>query len=98
MNGQSTLSLTDNLGWTVGSHHLTFGTRNELIHLYDDDFALRSATGHWFFTGLDALEAGTPDAYLIRLPAPFFPRRAEPTSGQCRQGCTPRTSGRRQHG
>ncbi len=77
-NAQSILALTDNLGRTAGSHHLTFGTHNERIRLYNDDLGLLHSAGRWHFPSLDALEQGEPDGYVRDLPGPFLPPSGRP--------------------
>ena len=74
-NGQSIWEMTDNLDLAAGTHHLTFGTHNELVHVIDDDGVALEGGGqpHWFFTSLDSLEQGLPDGFVRNLPGPLLP-------------------------
>ena len=54
---QTIWELTDNASWSMGAHHLTLGTHDELIHL-DGVRRPGVAAGRWFFDGLDSLEQG----------------------------------------
>lgn len=66
---QSIWELTDNVSWSAGSHVLTFGTHDELIHL-DGSRRIRVPAGRWIVSSLDSLEAGTADEYIRDIPAP----------------------------
>jgi carboxypeptidase family protein len=61
-NFQSIWELTDNLELTAGPHHLTLGTHDELIHIYDGG-GIASDQGYWFFTSLDSLEQAARSVY-----------------------------------
>jgi len=54
---QTVWELTDNASWSMGAHHLTLGTHDELIHL-DGVRRPGVAAGRWFFDSLDSLEQG----------------------------------------
>lgn len=77
-NGQSILALTDNLGWTVGTHQLTLGAHTERVRLYDDDAGLSNSAGRWHFASLDSLQQGLPDIYRRDLPGPLLPPAGRP--------------------
>ena len=66
---QTTLELTDNASWSMGTHHLTLGTHDEVIHL-DGSRRIRVPAGRWAFASLDALEAGVADDYILDFPRP----------------------------
>jgi len=70
--GYTIWELTDNVGFTAGSHRITVGTHDELIDLVDD--AQVSAQGQWFFDGLEALEQGAPGIFARDLAAPAVAR------------------------
>jgi hypothetical protein len=73
-NFESIWELTNNLELASGSHHLTLGTHNELVHIYDaGDF-----TGAWFFESLDSLAQGLPAGYDIFIPGPVIPTGGRP--------------------
>lgn len=73
-NFESIWELTDNLELASESHHLTLGTHEELVHLYDaGDF-----TGGWFFESMDSLAQGLPAAYDILIPGPVIPTGGRP--------------------
>jgi outer membrane receptor protein involved in Fe transport len=60
---QTIWELTDNASWSMGAHHLTLGTHDELIHL-DGVRRPGVAAGRWFFDGLDSLEQGVARRYV----------------------------------
>jgi hypothetical protein len=66
---QTVWELTDNASWTMGAHHLTLGTHDELIHL-DGVRRPRVGAGRWFFDGLDSLEQGVASRYVRDLISP----------------------------
>jgi hypothetical protein len=76
-NYQSIWELTDNLELTIGPHHLTLGTHDELIHIYDGG-GLASHQGYWFFTSLDSLEQSLPEVYTRFVPGPLPPTGGRP--------------------
>jgi outer membrane receptor protein involved in Fe transport len=69
---QTVWELTDNASWSVGSHHLTLGTHDELIDL-DGSRRARIAAGRWLFDSLDSLEQGLARRYLRDAPGPSRP-------------------------
>jgi outer membrane receptor protein involved in Fe transport len=71
---ESIWELTNNLELASGSHHLTLGTHDELVHLYD----ARAFTGGWFFESLDSLAQGVPAGYDILVPGPLIPTGGRP--------------------
>jgi hypothetical protein len=68
---QSIVEMTDNLGLAAGSHVLTLGTHNELIHLRN--FVMNLPLSAWIFDSLDSLEQGQPSFYIRDLPGPLRP-------------------------
>jgi hypothetical protein len=60
---QTVWELTDNASWTMGAHHLTLGTHDELNHL-DGVRRPGVGAGRWFFDGLDSLEQGVARRYV----------------------------------
>jgi Carboxypeptidase regulatory-like domain len=68
---QRILEVTDNFGVAAGSHFLTLGTHDELIHM--QNFVLNFALGQWNFDSLDSLEQGLPGFYIRDLPGPLRP-------------------------
>jgi hypothetical protein len=72
---QTIWELTDNVSWSVGTHHLTIGTHDELIHL-DGVRRPRIAAGRWFFEGLDSLEQGVASEYVRDISGPSTAGRA----------------------
>ncbi len=66
---QTVWELTDNASWTMGAHHLTLGTHDELIHL-DGVRRPRVGAGRWFFDSLDSLEQGLASRYVRDLISP----------------------------
>jgi hypothetical protein len=63
---QRTFELTENLTIPVGSHHLTFGTKNLFyrpINLFG-----QNSMGSWTFNNLAAFQAGTPSSYSVSAP------------------------------
>jgi hypothetical protein len=62
---QDIYELTDNVTYSgIPSHHFTLGTSNEVLRIRNVFF--QAAYGIWAFASLDALEAGTPEAYQRR--------------------------------
>ncbi len=78
VNGQSILEMTDNVGFTTGTHHFTFGTHNERVRVYDDETGLLNSVGRWHFASLDSLQQGLPDAYFRDVPGPLMPEGGFP--------------------
>jgi hypothetical protein len=76
-NFESIWELTNNLELTAGSHHLTLGTHDELIHIYDAGGTV-SDPGAWIFQSLDALEQGLPVVYERFVPGPTIPTGGRP--------------------
>ena len=68
---QSILEVTDNFGVAAGSHFLTFGTHDEMVHLRN--FILNFALGQWNFDSLDSLAQRLPGFYIRDLPGPLRP-------------------------
>ena len=66
---QTVWELTDNASWSMGAHHLTLGTHDELIHL-DGVRRPGVAAGRWFFDNLDSLEQGHASEYVRDFPGP----------------------------
>lgn len=63
---QRTFELTENLTIPVGTHHLTFGTKNLFyrpINLFG-----QNSMGSWTFNTLAAFQAGTPSSYSVSAP------------------------------
>jgi outer membrane receptor protein involved in Fe transport len=60
---QTVWELTDNLSWLTGTHHLTLGTHDELLHL-SGSRRVRVPAGRWHFASLDSLEAGQADEFI----------------------------------
>jgi hypothetical protein len=63
---QRIVELTDNLSWSRGSHVLTVGTQNHLLHFRDNLFV--GSWGVWAFSSADAYEQRQPARYEITLP------------------------------
>lgn len=61
---QDIWELTDNVTWANGDHRITVGTSNQYF-TFRNTF-LQASTGAWFFSSLDAFEAGTPLAFQRR--------------------------------
>ncbi|HUL71370.1 MAG TPA: carboxypeptidase regulatory-like domain-containing protein [Gemmatimonadales bacterium] len=68
---QRNVEFTDNVTVNFGSHVVTFGTHNELLHFQDNGFG--GSGGSWNFESLDSLAAGQPDFYERWLPGPLAP-------------------------
>jgi hypothetical protein len=66
---QTVWELTDNASWTMGPHHLTLGTHDELIHL-DGVRRPGVGAGRWFFDGLDSLEQGQARRFIRDVAGP----------------------------
>jgi hypothetical protein len=73
---QTTWELTDNFSWLLGSHRLTLGTHDELIHLDGKNRSVEDVTGNWIFWDLDSLEVRHPFAFMRRVPGPGRPEGA----------------------
>jgi hypothetical protein len=68
---QRTFEFTENLTIPVGTHHLTFGTKNLFyrpINLFG-----QNSKGSWTFASPAAFYAGTPVTYAVSAPAPTDP-------------------------
>jgi hypothetical protein len=68
---QKTFELTENLTVPMGSHQVTFGSKNLFyrpINLFG-----QNSKGNWTFASLAALEAGTPTSYAVSAPSPTDP-------------------------
>ncbi len=76
-NSESIWEMTNNLELAYGSHHLTLGTHDELVHVYDVN-GLQLDPGNWFFLSLDSLEQGLPLAYERFVPGPIMPTGGRP--------------------
>jgi hypothetical protein len=76
-NFESIWELTNNLEFVAGPHHLTLGTHDELIHIYDAGGIVRDP-GAWVFQSLDALEQGLPIVYERFIPGPTIPTGGRP--------------------
>jgi hypothetical protein len=68
---QRTVEVTDNLTIPVGSHSLTFGTKN--IFYKSINLFASNSLGNWTFADPTALQNGTPSSYLGSAPAPTDP-------------------------
>jgi hypothetical protein len=76
-NSESIWELTNNLEVAYGSHHLTLGTHDELVHVYDVN-GLQFDPGNWFFLSLDSLQQGLPINYERFVPGPIVPTGGRP--------------------
>lgn len=76
-NSVSIWELTNNLELAYGSHHLTLGTHDELVHVYDVN-GYQLDPGNWFFLSLDSLAQGLPFAYERYVPGPIIPTGGRP--------------------
>jgi carboxypeptidase family protein/TonB-dependent receptor-like protein len=74
---ESIWELTNNIELAAGSHHLTLGTHDELIHEYDAG-GLQADPGNWYFQSLDSLEQGLAVAYYRSVPGPIIPTGGRP--------------------
>jgi hypothetical protein len=63
---QRIVELTDNVSWSRGSHVLTVGTQNHLLHFRDNLFV--GSWGVWAFPSADAYEQRQPSRYEVSLP------------------------------
>ena len=70
---QRTFEITENLTIPVGSHHLTFGTKN-LFYRPVNLFG-QNSMGNWTFTNLDSLRNGTAVSYAVSAPSPTDPAK-----------------------
>jgi hypothetical protein len=75
-NFESIWEVTENLELAAGSHHLTLGTHDELVHAFDNENG--NALGEWFFQSLDSLEQGLAAKYQRDLPGPLLPTGGRP--------------------
>ena len=66
----TTAEFTDNATVGLGSHVLTLGTHDVLLHFQDNLFF---SGGAWYFESLDSLAQGLPASYDTRLPGPLAP-------------------------
>lgn len=64
---QRVAELTDNLSWSSGSHVVTVGTQNQLLHFHDNLFL--TSWGVWTFPSADAYELRQPSRYEVALPS-----------------------------
>ena len=76
-NFESIWEVTNNLELAAGSHHLTLGTHDEVIHGYDAGGPINDPGG-WSFQSLDSLEQGLPVAYERSVPGPLPPTGGYP--------------------
>ena len=68
---QRTFEITENLTIPVGTHHVTFGTKNLFyrpINLFG-----QNSMGSWTFSDLTSFQAGNPVSYSVSAPAPTDP-------------------------
>jgi len=68
---QRTFELTENLTIPMGTHKVTFGTKNLFyrpINLFG-----QNSMGSWTFADTNALKAGTPVSYSVSAPSPTDP-------------------------
>ena len=68
---QRTFEITENLTIPVGTHHVTFGTKNLFyrpINLFG-----QNSMGNWTFANLDSLKNGSPVSYAVSAPSPTDP-------------------------
>jgi hypothetical protein len=77
-NFESIWEVTNNLELAAGSHHLTLGTHDEVIHVYDAAGLQDNDPGGWFFQSLDSLEQGLPIAYERSVSGPITPTAGRP--------------------
>ena len=63
---QRIVELTDNLSWNAGSHVLTVGAENHLLHFRDNLFV--TSWGVWAFASTDAYAQRQPSRYELSLP------------------------------
>jgi hypothetical protein len=68
---QRTMEITDNLTIPVGSHSITFGTKN--IFYKSINLFAQNSIGSWVFPSLTALNNGAATEYRISAPAPTDP-------------------------
>ena len=68
---QRTFELTENLTIPMGSHHVTFGTKN-LFYRPVNLFG-QNSMGSWTFNDTTALKNGTPSSYSVSAPSPTDP-------------------------
>ncbi len=76
-NFESIWELTNNLELAAGSHHLTLGTHEELVHVYDGG-GYANDPGNWYFLSLDSLEQALPLVYERWVPGPIIPTGGRP--------------------
>ena len=63
---QRIFELSDDVSWTRGTHQLTLGTQDQLLHFHDNFFL--GPWGAWTFASVDALERRDPIRYEVALP------------------------------
>ncbi|MFI5310419.1 MAG: TonB-dependent receptor domain-containing protein [Gemmatimonadales bacterium] len=68
---QRVIEFTDNLTWTAGSHLLTAGVQDLMLHFSDNFFS--GSWGSWTFDSVDSLERRLPSLYTVSLPLPLRP-------------------------
>jgi hypothetical protein len=68
---QKTFEITENLTLPLGSHHLTFGTKN-LFYRPVNLFG-QNSMGNWAFANLDSLRRGVAASYQVSAPSPTDP-------------------------
>src|SRR5262249_44767345 len=76
-NFEKVWELTNNLELALGSHQLTLGTHDELVHIFDVD-GNSLDPGSWVFLSLDSLEQKVPFAYERNVPGPLVPTGGRP--------------------
>ena len=96
-NFESIWELTNNLELAAGSHHLTLGTHEELVHVYDGG-GYANDPGNWYFLSLDSLEQGCRWSTSGGCRGRSFRLEAVPPLESIRLASTCRTSGCRTHG
>jgi hypothetical protein len=68
---QKTFEVTENLTIPLGSHHVTFGTKNLFyrpINLFG-----QNSLGNWTFANVDSLIRGVASSYAVSAPSPTDP-------------------------
>ena len=63
---QTILEIGDNIGFPIGAHNLTVGTKN--FFYYSDNLFAQDRFGRWQFQSLDSLRNGIPSRYDVRVP------------------------------
>lgn len=77
---QDVIEFTDNLTIALGSHHVTFGTHEEVYKFHNNFFP--NSYGQWFFRSPNQLDSGIANQYTIALPLRPGGPRAEFRSDQ----------------